>query len=173
MKNFILNFNSRKRLKQRGGFSLVEVVIAVFVVSGVILLILEVGNQTVKRSNILKSKSRAALLAEEAMEAVKSFRGGTLWSDGGVGQLAVYLPYHPDSSGGSWNLVLGEETLGGKFRRSVVFENAFRDSFDDLVLSGGTEDFHTKKVKINVLWTEYGNSYSVGLEAYIMNIFNN
>ncbi len=87
------------------------------------------------------------------------------WSEFGVG-LNQQIPLHIDAGN---QLVSGAETISGQvdFTRTVSIENIRRDANDDIVESGGTIDFGSKKILVSVRWTERGQPKNVELSTIL------
>jgi type II secretory pathway pseudopilin PulG len=144
--------NNNQKLTK--GMSVIEILVAIFVllvafsgIAGLLAFSLQV-------SNLNKETIYADFLAQETLDATRNFRDGTNWSTNGLGILTVGDPYHPAKTTDNppkWSMVSGEEIIGN-FTRKVVFENVNRDSNDNIVATGGTLDPLTKKAKVTVSW---------------------
>jgi type II secretory pathway pseudopilin PulG len=90
---------------------------------------------------------QASALLRQATEAVRSVR------EKGWTAFAVNGTYHPTLSVNAWVLTAGSETIGS-FTRKVVVADVQRNSLGVIVTSGGTVDGSTKKVTVEVSWTD-------------------
>ena len=133
---------------------------------------------TITTSSFLKQQTEATALAQEALEAVRTFRDGTGWNDDdpqneydGLGQVQTGVVYRVALSGDvppRWQLIAGSETIG-MFSRSVTFESVQRDVDDNIVESGGVQDPNTKKVSVTVSWTAKTKQHDIALVSYFTN----
>jgi hypothetical protein len=126
-------------------------------------------------------KSQASFLIEEGVEAVKSIRDNN-WTT--IDEIIINTPYYLffNTTTNSWQLNNTSTTslaghipvypLDGVFNRTVTFYDVERDSYDDIVETGGSVDSHTKKVKITVTWPTSNGEISKDLFFYITDIFN-
>jgi type II secretory pathway pseudopilin PulG len=160
-----------KILKNKKGISVVEILIVVVIISVGLVALLNATTSSLKFSRLMKENDQAKELAQEALEAVRSFRDGTDWEIDGLGFLPLGT-YHPEQTTDSppkWALFTNEGTvtLGAAiFKRKVVFENVYRD-FNDNIASSGTEDLNTKKITATVSW-DNGNK-KVEISTYLTN----
>lgn len=162
------------------GFTLIEVVVACSIITVSMLSLLRVSERGVRLSGHALSKSQASFLLEEGVEAVKSIRDND-WN--AISSLNLDTPYHIffdintnkwvfDSSNGSLVGHIPTYPIDGLFDRTIIVSAVNRDSSDDIVDSGGTEDDGTKKVTVNLTWNSSIGSNSKSLSFYISNIFN-
>ena len=167
----IKKIQSAPRVINNKGVTLVEVMVAIFVISVALISLLNVASVSVGILNNVRQSDRANLMVKEAQEAVRSFRNNTTWDTDGLGILSVGVNYYPElvtlNGSSDWNLNLGSE-LVGNFTRTIVIENVSRNSiFDDIdeVYVALNDDPETKKVIANVSW---GNK-EVELITYLTN----
>lgn len=150
--------------KHLTGFTLVEALLAV-----AILMLLAVGSVAANRLTtsgikISQLRSRANLLADEAMGAVMSIK----LEDFSAIKLGTYHPVH---NGSKWTLVAGSENIGG-LTRSVTFSPVMRGlscftMVCDIVSQGGIVDTNSYFVKVTVSWTESGQTDGLVLDSLI------
>jgi len=160
------------------GFSMVEILIAIFVIVVALGSILNVAVLSLKSSSDVKAVLQAQSYAREALEAVRNFRDGVAWSTDdpgneydGLGVITKGVIYRISKSSDNpprWKLVQGQELLG-VFTRSLVFEVGQRDGAGNLVASGGTADPDTAKVAATVSWSEQGTARQLQLLMYLTN----
>ena len=159
--------NGNKKFQK--GILIVEILIAIAIIASISATIFGVVAIYLQTSGAMKETVQANMLAQEAMEATRSFRDGKTWSTDGLGTLSVDpVYYHPIKIGTSvlsWDLALDEENIDG-FKRKVVFYNVQRDDVNkNIVSEGGTIDPNTKKVVATVSW----KNKNVELVAYLTN----
>ena len=138
------------------GVSIIEILVVIAIISIALVSLLGLAAFSLKTSTSIKETNQANFLAQEAIEAVRSFRDGTTWDADGLGNLTTGIAYHPDKSSDTppkWQLIQGDETVNG-FTRKVNFENVQRDGNDNIIDSGGTDDPNTKKVTITISWKD-------------------
>jgi len=141
-------------LNQKKGFTVIEIMVVVAIVLSAFVGILGLLTFSLQVSTLVRETSQANFLAQDTLEAVRSFRDGTAWNINGLGTLTMGISYYPGKTGGSppaWVIVSGEETVNG-FSRKVVFAAVMRDANGNIVTSGGTSDPDTKKATATVSW---------------------
>ena len=167
-----LNLNCNK------GFSVIEILIAIFIIVVALGSILNVAVLSLKSSFDARTTLEAQSYAQEALEAVRNFRDGVVWNADdpaneydGLGIVAKGVAYRISKSSDNpprWKLLQGQEILG-KFARGIVFEQGLRDSQNNLVASAGTSDPDTVKVTATVSWNEQGIAKQLQLLMYLTN----
>ena len=151
------------------GFSLVEVLLA-----GTILAILSsamisaaiYGRET---SVLAGYRSRAVLLAEEGLEAVRFMRDQS-W-DNNIALVPLDVPFYLVFNNG-WFLDAVPPSPD-VFTRTVTFSAANRDPLDNIVAIGGTPDPDTRLVTISVSWQGKNGIITKNVKTYITDIFQN
>ena len=145
-----------KKLKKERGALIIEILIVAAIIVIALVSLLNAAAFSLKMSALTKQNDQAQKLAEETLEAVRSFRDGTTWNTNGLGTLTLDVSYYPQKTTDNppkWNLVSGEETLG-IFQRKVVFKSVSRDLNSNIVTTGGLVDTNTKKVIATVSWQD-------------------
>lgn len=152
------------------GFGLIEVIVA----SAIFLVLLlgaavagRIAVATVRESNI---RLRAAFLAEEGIEAVRSIRdrGWTTHIQPAMNDTIYYLTF--DAS--AWQLTTTSPLLvDGIFERRVLFSAVQRDGTDDIVASGGVVDQQSRAVSVQVIWQNPRGSASTSIDTYFTNLW--
>lgn len=167
----ILNGNkivSKKIWQNNKGFSLVEILIVVGIVTIILASLLSLTVFSLKNAVLIKELNQANFLAQEASEIVRNFRDGRDWQDNGLASLDNDIAYYPEKddsvSPAQWLLVQGEELID-QFTRKIVFSNVERDNNNNIVETGGTNDSETKKVTIIVSW----KNKEIKIEKYLTN----
>jgi len=144
-----------ENVKKQKGALMVEILIATTIITVALLALFGIASIIIKQHSGADKTNQAIGLAQEALEATRSFRDGTNWSAGGLGSLTMGVDYHPQITGTppQWQLVLGEETVG-IFKRKIVFYKAMRDAGGMFVEPGGIEDVNARKVKAIISWEQ-------------------
>lgn len=131
----------------RRGQSLIEILLAV-ALAAIILPGLLTGMVATREGKAQQvQRSEATTLLKETEDSVRSVR------DNGWSTFAVNGTFHPTNNGTRWSLTSGSETVNG-FTRSVTIADVARDGSGAIVSSGGTVDPSTKKITIDVAWTQ-------------------
>lgn len=152
------------------GVGMLEIVIAVAIISAAFFSVLQVSTFTLKAMQDRNDKARALAYAQEGIEAVRNMRDGG-WT-ANISGLTFGATYYLTTSGSQWALTgTNPGVLGGKFTRTIVLNNMSRDINDDIVAVGGTDDPKTKKVTVAVSWGSPAKS--VQLVTYITDILKN
>ncbi len=138
------------------GASIIEILIVIAIIVIALVTLLGVATFSLSISISMKETIKANNLAQETIEAVRNFRDGTIWNIDGLGTLNTGVSYFPQKTADNppkWQLIQGEEIIDN-FKRKVVFSNVQRDTNDNIVESGGTNDPNTKKLTATVSWKD-------------------
>lgn len=152
------------------GMGLVEIVIAVFIISASFFAVVQLNVLALKAVADRNDKAYALTLAQEGMEGVRNLRDGS-WTNH-IAPLTFGATYYLITSSGQWALTTSNPGLiNGKYTRTVAVASVARDANDDITSSGGTDDPKTKLVTVTVSWG--APSKSVKLSGYMSDIFKN
>jgi len=140
------------------GQSLIELVVAlgvfVIVISALAYLILN----SYVAGRLAQEITQANFLAEEGLEAIRSIRDNN-WQDLTDGN------YRLDKSSGNWRLILGSETIDGKFTRVIKIEKVNPDNPDrKKITSQVTWEFTESKFQETNLVTYLTNWQKISVE---------
>lgn len=138
--------------KQKG-FSLLEVVIGLAVVSFVLSSLFSVSQISLKIINNDTRNIKAAFLMEEGVETAKILRDFG-WN-ANIKYASSTAPVYIDG-----------------FERKIIFEDVYRNGNDD-ISSSGILDSDTKKVTVYVAWPEETGTTTKNVSTYITNLFRN
>ncbi len=152
--------------KKNLGFALIEVLIAVTIMSGSMLVVATAANKSLLYARTTLNSYQASLAMEETVEAVKSIRAAG-WAN--IAGLTNGTTYGISWSGSNWQTVSSPQTTALGFTRSIVPSAVYRDANDDIAVSG-TLDSGTKKITATVTWNDQGKTKSQTVEFYITNI---
>lgn len=147
---------------------MVEVLVAVSIISISILAVMVVAQKSIQLSQRSLHASQAIFLLEEGAEAVRIIRDNN-WTN--ISDLSMNSDYYLEISGNTWILTGTVSTLG-RFTRTVQVSNVNRDVVSGSISSSGSDDPGTKLVLITVAWMEGGQNISKTLSFYLMNIFS-
>ena len=132
------------KTKRQRGLSIIEVILAM----GIFVVIASASAGVVIHSfssnRLAEEQTKAVLLASEGLEAARSIKNQDFAN-------LVSGDYEVVSSGGIWQFA-PTPTPGGKYRRTVIVSDVYRDGEGEIVGSGGTLDEETKKVTSSVFW---------------------
>lgn len=153
------------------GVSLIEVVIAVSIISAATLYVAKAYGSFVAASADNVARVQATFLLDEGVEAIKTIRGEK-WTN--IASTTNYIPYYLTWQVDRWKATTTPVVVDGIFYRKMVFEAVNRDvNFNILTsTSSGTVDLGTKKVNLSVSWNEKGSTSTRSITMYIFNIFN-
>ncbi|MFA6308039.1 MAG: prepilin-type N-terminal cleavage/methylation domain-containing protein [Patescibacteria group bacterium] len=142
------------------GFSLVEVIIALGVFSILAAGVFNIVTSSYKNFYGVGDKQVISEFAQEGMEIVRAIRDNS-WQDienvSGAGNQGV-----SKASAGYWQFSGTSNTLG-VLTRTIAISDVSRDSNNEIVLSGGTNDPSTKKVVVTVTGT--------GISDYVLTVY--
>lgn len=132
---------------QNRGFSLIEVLVA-----SAILITIAVGSigalQLYSKIAISGTEqTQAALLVQEAAEAVQLMRDAN-W-DTNIAPLTLDIPYHLNWDGSAYSATTTPVVLDSRFTRTITLSAVERDGSDQIVESG-TVDAGTLLVHVEV-----------------------
>lgn len=137
--------------ESQNGFSLIEVLVAVSLLTIVMVGGFSANSLAANGVNINKLRNQANLLAKEGMEALQSVRAGNF-------QALTLGTFHPVLNSGTWVMSPGEEVLG-KHTRKITLTSVMRDMVCDtpvceIVTAGGLTDPLTLRAEVSVSWKE-------------------
>lgn len=153
--------------KQKKGFMVVEVLVAVSIITASVLAALAVSQKSVYISRQSFHTTQASLLLEEGAEVVRVLRDNS-WSN--ISSLVAGSMYYLDFSGGVWSASLNTNT-NGIFTRTISILPVNRDASSDDIAISGVNDPNTKLATITISWNEGGTIVNKSLKFYIVNIF--
>lgn len=159
--NQLLTKNKAKNIINHSttAITIIEILIVITIISISLFTISAISLFFLKTIKENDNYQKAILLNEEAIESVRNIRDID-WS-----QISSKTGnYYPVINGSNWALTAGTQTLNG-FTRAINFENVNRDSNDNIISSGGTNDPNTKKITVTVSW----NNKNIILSAYLTN----
>ncbi|KKQ06889.1 MAG: hypothetical protein US18_C0030G0003 [Parcubacteria group bacterium GW2011_GWB1_36_5] len=135
---------------QNKGFMVVEILVAVSIITISILVSMAVAQKSVYVSRQAFHTTQAAFLLEEGAEDARIARDNA-WSNVAT---------------------LNSSEQIGIFTRTVIASSVNRDNTTKDISSTGTNDPGTKLITITVSWLEGGVTISKALQFYIMDIFS-
>lgn len=153
--------------KNHKGIVMIEVVIVVSILGIVTVGLIFANIIYLKTASFTLASTKATLLAQEGVEAVKYIRSGG-W-DTKIGTLTSGATYYLSfSTSTMWSSTTTEEVIDGRFLRSFVIEDVDRDADDDIAQTG-TNDPDTKSLTVSVSWPGATGTTTKQIETYITN----
>ncbi|MDP2671168.1 MAG: type II secretion system protein [bacterium] len=159
-----------ERNKKEKGFALLEILIALVVITISFLAGVSFLFFARQASSKAIQKTEAVSLAEEALEAVRNLRDES-WS-GNIEALAAGTTYYPTLSAGKWTLSTTNPSSSSTYTTTVVFSLVNRDASAN-ISAVGSNDPNTRKIVASVSWKEANTTETVALTAYVTNFLGN
>jgi len=151
------------------GFTIVEILVVMFVIVSTFAAILGFFSLDIRVSERNRMRLQALSLAEEAIEAVRSFGNVNSWQNG-IGGLAIGAEYHPIVIGSIWNIVSESENINN-FNRKIIISPVSRDNEDNIenTYNPANNDPNTRKISVIVSWADRIGLASESIGAYLTN----
>lgn len=158
--NFVSTFKNKR------GFGLVEVIVAISIILLVLSSIYGVHVFYIKTvfSNI--NKVRATFLLEEGVEAIKLIRDQN-WEN--IADLSVDEDHFLAFNGNFWQVTDANVFIDALFERKFSLERVRRESSGVISSSGASYDEDTRKVNVTVSWFDGTATSSRSISTYITN----
>lgn len=156
------------------GFGLVEIVVASAIISISIFSLSAVAVIGSRLQNQSLEKIRANFLAEEGIEVMRFLRDKS-W-DSNLALLNSGINYYLSFASSTSNWSIGSAIVpltDSFFDRKITIDDVLRDSNDNIVISGGTNDPNSKKITVTVYWQERGATSTASLSTYLSDVFDN
>jgi hypothetical protein len=149
-------------IKEKEGFSLIELLIAISFISVSIVTILTMNSFNAKLWKQNENETKAHFYAMESIEAIKLID----WSE------LVTGDYHLELESDVWNLVIGSETLEEKYTRTVHISEVQREDSTNghahgTIVETGFVDPDSKKITVTITWLVNEVSKQIILENYL------
>jgi Tfp pilus assembly protein PilV len=160
-----------KKAHLQKGIGLVEVLVAASIFSVILGSLIVASNLYFRGASDSLKVAKAAYLAEEGIEAVKTMRDVS-WenisdlSDG----VDYYLVFNVSSTTNYvWELTTTETDID-YFTRVLNFTEVQRDIDGRIVSSGGTVDVNSRRLDVSIFWTTKSGIVTKTLTTYIASI---
>jgi Tfp pilus assembly protein PilV len=157
--------------KNSRAFTIIEVVVVPAILLMIVLAIMNAFTAYVKSSKNSLDTVKASYLLDEGIEAVKTFRDVS-WSQKIAGN-TVDVPFRISWNTDSFATTSAITLIDGVFDRTITLSNVYRDDSTKDISSSGTIDDNTRKVTVNVSWSNGGSTTTKSLSAYVTNMFSN
>ncbi len=159
------------KLQTSSGFSLIEVIIGIAVVTVSVVSVVSTYNFFLRVAQKNVQTVKAEFLNEEGLEAVRSIRD-TSWSDF-VNNISTSTDYFLNFNTNMWEATSTNSYIDDMFERKFVLYDVYRDIGDNIVFSGGDMDLGTKRVEVTVSWSSLGATTTRSSEIILSNLFDN
>lgn len=144
------------KIGKSNGQILIELLIGIAILALITIVITQMSVSGFKGTKVIGQQGVMDSLAQEALEAVEAFQAAN-WHN--IYDLTKSTQeYYPKISSGAWTLTT--DTADKKvtidsfdYYRTITINNVSRDSNDNIVTSGGTDDPSTQKVTVSVTGT--------------------
>jgi type II secretory pathway pseudopilin PulG len=158
-------------MKYIKGFGLIEIIIGAAIISGGILSIVTSFNIYTRYALSNQYNIQTAYLLEEGVEVIRFFRDNG-WTTT-ITPLATTTPYYLVFNEGEmrWATTTNPYYIDGRFLRSVVISDVYRNAQDEIT-SSGVYDSQTKLITVSVSFVNRSATTTKTLSAYISNIYN-
>lgn len=153
------------------GFSLLEVVIGLGILSFIIFGLFSVSELSLEIIYENTKNIQAAFLLEEGIEAIKVLRDSGWQSN--IQPLSPSTDYYLEFSGAIWKSTTTDLYIDNTFERKFVLSDVYRNTDDD-ISDSGTLDSNAKKVTVYVSWFLPGTGTTTkNISTYLINLFKN
>ena len=155
-------------MKNKGGFLIIEVLLAIVILSMIFLTLFTVLSFTTNRTEKSKYDSQAASVLQQGVELTRT----TLLANWTATTEGTYFPIY-DANTDQWGLTKGTEALiQGRFTRVIKIKSVCRNSADGVQVSCPLSpvDSRSKIIDVAISWNEGGAVKTV--ESTLL-VFNN
>ena len=158
---------------RKQGFSTVEVMTALFILSLTFLVVSEASERSLVVAEENLRQAQANFLLEEGLEVARLWRDDNWFN---LADLTLGVDYYLDFVGGRWVSSLspypaGAGNLYDIFTRRFILSAVNRDlTSHNIVTIGGSPDPDIKKIEMTVSWQFHGSPRSKSLSTYLVKI---
>ncbi len=154
----------------RGGFSIVEIIVASAIIITVVTAAVGAWVLYLNTSTASARMSQAAMLIEEGSEVLRLFRDQS-WSRS-IALLNLGTDYQLSWANNKFNISTNQTILQNQFVRTFTLSAVSRNASDDIVVSG-TDDPNTRKVLFSVFLVGATSTPIMQTEMLIHNVNGN
>lgn len=162
------------RIPPARGLSIVEIVVAAAIIAAVVTALSGAWQLYIRTSTIGSEMSEAALMTEEAAEALETIRDAG-WT-ASIAPLATDGTYYYvawNSATERYGISSTYSTPQSGYARTITLATVMRDSNSNIVSAFGTNDPKTRKATISVFLVGATSTPLMQSDMYIHNVFNN
>jgi len=164
---FATGYGRAKQSTIKGGLSILELVVAVAVITIFLSAIVFSFNSFLKLSSYNIKRVKAIYLAEETIEAVRFLKTADWESN--IAPLNSGQDYFLNFTGATWQIVSAGNMIG-EFERKFMLQDVLRDVAGRIVEQGGNLDSETKKLTASVSWLSSNATTTKSVVTYIAKI---
>ncbi|MDO8430364.1 MAG: hypothetical protein Q7S72_00015 [Candidatus Taylorbacteria bacterium] len=153
------------------GISILEVVIAAAIILILTTAIAGAWRSYIVITRISNERTQAALLLEEASDALQFIRDKGWGSN--FSTIMLDVPYYLKWNSGTYILdTTAPALIQNIYTRKIVFSDVTRDGQDN-ISNSGIVDYDTKKVLISIYTNQTPPEVSIQAEMLIHDVYNN
>ncbi len=158
--------------KKTGGFALVELVVAIGIITTILFSALQFINTVTRAMRTERYIREATLLLSEGEDAVKFLRDAS-WS-ANISPATLETTYYLSFSGSNWTLTTSNPgIINNHYTRTVIFHQVLRDVSGNIVQSGGLADANSRRVTATLSWQGVSGPQTISNDFYVNNILRN
>lgn len=153
--------------KNDKGFLIIEVLLAIVILSMIFLTLFTVLSFTTNRTEKSKYDSQAASIMQQGVELTRT----TLIANWKATNPGTYYPVY-DANSEQWGLNHGTEaTLQGRFTREIKIDNVCRESINgtQVTCPAGNLDSQSKVISVKISWVEGAKIKEVNTSLLVFN----
>jgi Tfp pilus assembly protein PilE len=153
------------------GMSILEIVIGSAIILILTTAIAGAWQTYLTVTRLSNERTQAALLIEEAAEALQFLRD-TSWASN-IATLTVDIPYYLTWNGSTYVMSTVAPVATSSFTRRIVLSTLRRDSQDNIIPSGGSEDPKSRMVTLSVFRSSNPSNPIVTTQMLIHDVYKN
>ncbi len=158
------------KLLTSGGFSLVELIIGLAIVTIVFIAVFTAYSRFLAIELEVPHQIKGSFLLEEGLETMRFMRDGG-W-DANIATLSTTSVYQLYWTGTTWQATTTPQVIDGLFYRTLSISDVRRDGNDDIA-SVGTYDPNTKRIDVSVAWLARTGTTTKTASTYLTDLFEN
>ena len=153
------------------GLSVVEIIVAAAVIVTIVTAAAASWQVYLRTSNTSVQQSQAAIIVEETSEVLRLFRDQS-WTSF-ISPLSLNTLYQLNFNGTGYTITTNQILVQNKFVRTFSLSAVSRDSSDNIITSGGTNDPNSRKVSISVFLPGATSTPIMQTEMLLQNVYAN
>ncbi len=153
------------------GLSVIEIIIAAAIIVTLTATAAGAWRLYIQVASTSTRQSQAALFVEEGAEALRLLRDSS-WTSY-IAPLTLGTTYQLNWTGSTYQTTTSQVLLQTQFVRTFTLAAVNRDSGDNIVSSGGTNDPNTRKVTFSVFLVGATSTPIMQTQMYLHNVYAN